>query len=107
MAESYALSASNAIKELKSSLHGLSANESKKILEDFGVNGPVYLIPDAIDFKILPPYNPNPTYDIIIVGLKNAGLANKLYRKLQWYNWLKGGKLKIAIQRSLGAGGFY
>lgn len=71
----------------------------KKILEDFGVNGPVYLIPDAIDFKILPPHNPKPNHDILIVGLKNAGLARKLYRKLQWYNWLRmGGKLKIAIQ---------
>lgn len=70
----------------------------KKILEDFGVNGPVYLIPDAIDFSVLPPENPNPKYDILIVGLKNAGVAQKIYKKLEWYNWLRGGKLKIAIQ---------
>lgn len=70
----------------------------KKILEDFGVNGPVYLIPDAIDFKGLPPENPTPKYDILIVGLKNAEVANKIYKKLQWYNWLRGGKLNIAIQ---------
>jgi hypothetical protein len=70
----------------------------KKILEDFGVNGPVYFIPDAIDFNILPEPNPNPEYDILIVALKNEDLGKKLFKKLQWYNWLRGGRLKIALQ---------
>jgi glycosyltransferase involved in cell wall biosynthesis len=50
----------------------------KDILQDYGVNGPVFLIPDAIDPDTLPRENPNPKYDLLIVGLKNEPLARRL-----------------------------
>ncbi len=81
-----------AIRITKSSL-------SKKILDDYGVNGPVYVIPDAIDPSELPAVNQNPEIDILIVGLKNPVLAEKIYRKLKFRNWLKGRKMKIEIQK--------
>src|SRR5690606_20582397 len=48
-----------AIRITKSSL-------SKSILEKYGVNGPVFLIPDAIDPKDIPAPNINPNIDILI-----------------------------------------
>lgn len=80
-----------AIRIAKSSL-------GKKILEDFGVNGPVYLIPDTIDLSLLPAPNPNPDLDVLIVGLKNEPMAKELQRRLKWYNFFRRNKLKVAIQ---------
>jgi glycosyltransferase involved in cell wall biosynthesis len=80
-----------AIRIAKSSL-------GKKILEDFGVNGPVYLIPDAIDFSQLPPPPTSPDLDVLIVGLKNPDLATRLYKKLQWKNRWQRKNWKIAVQ---------
>jgi hypothetical protein len=62
-----------AIRITKSSL-------SKKILEEYGVNGPIFCIPDAIDPSVLPSFNPKPDIDLLIVGLKNPLLSKKLYR---------------------------
>lgn len=65
----------------------------KKILEDYGVNGPVYLVPDTIDFSLLPAPVAKPDIDVLIIGLKNEGMAKKLYRrltlrkKLGFQNW--------------------
>ena len=70
----------------------------KKILEEYGVNGPVYYIPDAIDMSLLPKPNKNPDIDILIVGLKNPRLAKSLKRKLKWHNWLKKKNIKVEIQ---------
>ncbi|MGH1434232.1 MAG: hypothetical protein ACRBG0_07205 [Lewinella sp.] len=70
----------------------------KQILEDFGVNGPVFLIPDAIDFKLLPDPNPQPEYDLLIVGLKNPPLAEQLYKRLQSRNRWRRNKWKIKVQ---------
>lgn len=70
----------------------------KKILEDFGVNGPVFLIPDAIDLEALPPVNPQPDIDVLVVGLKNPVLARRIQRRLRWYSWLKGDRCKVEIQ---------
>lgn len=70
----------------------------KKILDDFGVNGPVYLIPDAIDFDALPLPNPMPDLDILIIGLKNEPMARSLEKRLQRKNRFKLKKWKIAIQ---------
>jgi len=80
-----------AIRIAKSSL-------GKKILEDFGVNGPVHLIPDAIDFSLLPKPNTNPDLDLLIVGLKNKVLAKKLYRRLARKNFWRSKKWKIEVQ---------
>lgn len=70
----------------------------KRILEDFGVNGPVFLIPDAIDLTALPPMNPHPDLDVLIVGLKNPAMAARIARRLRWHNWLHGRRWKIDIQ---------
>ena len=71
----------------------------KKILEEYGVNGPVYLIPDSIDFSHLPDSNPNPDLDILIVGLKNPDLAKQLYHKLTKQPlWGNKHSRKVAIQ---------
>lgn len=70
----------------------------KKILEEFGVNGPVFFMPDSIDFSHLPPENTNPEFDVLIVGLKNPELATKLYKRLQWKNRWRKNPWKIAKQ---------
>lgn len=70
----------------------------KKILEDHGVNGPVFLIPDSIDFSLLPAPNPNPDLDLLIVGLKNPGLAQRLEQRLRRKNRWRLKKWKIKIQ---------
>lgn len=80
-----------AIRIAKSSL-------GKQILEEFGVNGPVYLIPDAIDFSLLPAPHPHPATDLLIVGLKNEGMAKQLYARLQKRNRWRWKKWKIKVQ---------
>nr|MBS0037051.1 glycosyltransferase [Saprospiraceae bacterium] len=80
-----------AIRITKSSL-------SKKILEEHGVNGPVYFIPDAVDPSHIPAPNPNPDLDLLIVGLKNPQLAKKIYRRLKWKSWLGKKKIRVEIQ---------
>ena len=70
----------------------------KKILEDYGVNGPVYYIPDAIDMHLLPKINPNPDLDILIVGLKYPLMARALSIRLKLHNLITTQNLKIAIQ---------
>ena len=80
-----------AIRIVKSSL-------GKKILEDYGVNGPVYLIPDTIDMSLLPPPNLQPDLDVLIVGLKNAEMALALQRKLQRRNFWRRNKIRVGVQ---------
>jgi hypothetical protein len=70
----------------------------KKILEDYGVNGPVYLIPDAIDFNKLPEPNSDTDIDVLIVGLKNEKMARSLERRLNRKFRFTFKKFKIAIQ---------
>lgn len=70
----------------------------KKILEEYGVNGPVFFIPDAIDMDLLPKPNPNPDLDILVVGLKNQPMAEALERRLRSVTDHNGKPLKIAIQ---------
>ncbi len=74
------------------------SSEGKKILEDFGVNGPVYLIPDAIDFSKLPQPNLNPDLDLLIVGLKNPELAGRIKKRLDRKNFWRFNRWKIAVQ---------
>lgn len=71
---------------------------SKKILDDYGVNGPVFIIPDAIDPADLPQANEAPDLDLLIVGLKNPGLAKKLSRRLKWHNFITNKKIKFEVQ---------
>jgi glycosyltransferase involved in cell wall biosynthesis len=79
-----------AIRIVKSSI-------GKQILDDFGVNGPVYLIPDAIDTAKLPPFNPHPDIDVLILGLKHPGMAKALKVRLNATGFLKRKKWNIAI----------
>lgn len=71
---------------------------SKKILDDYGVNGPVFVIPDAIDPKGLPKPNENPDLDLLIVGLKNPELAKKLAKRLRWHNLINKEKIRFEVQ---------
>lgn len=75
----------------------------KQILEEHGVNGPVYLIPDAIDLGQLPEGPGTPDLDILIVGLKNPSLAEALYRQLRRYaRWhLKRWKIGLQVPPAL------
>lgn len=70
----------------------------KEKLEAYGVNGPVFFIPDAIDFSLIPSPNPEPALDVLIVGLKNPRMAKALERRLKWYNFVRGGKVKFKVQ---------
>lgn len=71
---------------------------SKKILDDYGVNGPVYLIPDAIDLSDLPEPNRKPDIDVLIIGLKNPGLAVRLKERMDARNKWKFRKVRTEIQ---------
>lgn len=53
-----------------------------QILEAYGVNGPICLIPDSIDLHQLPPPIGNPVVDLLIVGLKQPELAQRLVSRL-------------------------
>ncbi|MEL7222401.1 MAG: hypothetical protein AAGJ93_13850 [Bacteroidota bacterium] len=55
----------------------------KQILEDYGVNGPVYLIPDAIDMDQLPALNTETDIDVLILGLKHPGMAKSIQFRLE------------------------
>lgn len=68
------------------------------ILKNYGINGPAFVIPDAIDFKTLPEINNNPPIDILIVALKNQSLGIKLYKKMTSILNLKFRKYKISLQ---------
>ncbi|MEQ8705797.1 MAG: hypothetical protein RIC19_17855 [Phaeodactylibacter sp.] len=70
----------------------------KEILEEYGVNGPVFLIPDSIDFSRLPAPNPAPETDLLIVGIKNPGLARRLEQRLKRKNRWRWRKWKIKVQ---------
>lgn len=80
-----------AIRITKSSL-------SKKLLDEYGVNGPVFVIPDAVDPADFPAINDMPNVDVLIVGLKNPPLAKRLYRKLRWKSFIKARNLNIKLQ---------
>lgn len=67
----------------------------RQILEEYGVNGPVVCIPDAIDFSELPAPNDDPTHDLFIVGLKNPQLARSLKERVEDRY---GPSLRVAIQ---------
>ncbi len=56
----------------------VKSKAGKDILSQHGVNGPLVLIPDAIDPDSLPLPNHNPRYNWVIVGLKNEPLARKM-----------------------------
>lgn len=67
----------------------------QEILQNHGVNGPVFLIPDAIDFSHLPAPTAVPETDLFIVGLKNPGNARELKARLEDHF---GDALRIEIQ---------
>lgn len=70
----------------------------KKMLEGYGVNGPVFFIPDAVDFSLIPKPNPQPELDVLIAGLKNPRMARALERRLRWHNFLRRDKIRFKVQ---------
>ncbi len=74
----------------------VKSNAGKEILRNHRVNGPLFLIPDAIDPNELPPPNLNPQFDLLIIGLKNPVMAEKL--ELMLTNLLPNNSLKIKVQ---------
>lgn len=70
----------------------------KQKLEEYGVNGPVFFIPDAIDFSLIPDPHPAPELDVLIVGLKNPKMAKALKRRLSWHNFLRRDPIRFKVQ---------
>ncbi|MEM1319713.1 MAG: hypothetical protein AAGG75_05615 [Bacteroidota bacterium] len=68
------------------------------ILRAYGVNGPLFCIPDAIDLKSLPPIPANKDIDILILGLKQPELARALEQRLQSLNRFRLRQLNIVAQ---------
>ncbi|PHI20307.1 hypothetical protein CEQ90_08970 [Lewinellaceae bacterium SD302] len=69
------------------------------ILRKYGVNGPLFVIPDAIDLDALPPIPAEKDIDILIPGLKQPDFAQKLYDNLQ--SWNQKGQLGLNIYLQL------
>jgi glycosyltransferase involved in cell wall biosynthesis len=69
-----------------------------RILRDYGVNGPVFVIPDGIDLGLLPPVPAEKDIDLLVIGRKEPALAKRIYRKLQWNNRWKRRRLNIQVQ---------
>ena len=70
----------------------------KDMLERAKANGPVVCIPDAIDLEGLPEPRENPQYDVLIIGLKNQPLAERLFQKLQRHFRWNLRKPRMALQ---------
>ncbi len=69
-----------------------------EIIRQYGLNGPLYVIPDAIDVEQLAKYGSSKDIDILILGLKQAELARQVHQALTKLNRLKLRKLKIQLQ---------
>lgn len=57
-----------------------------KILREFGVNGPLFVVPDAIDRSLLPPVPAVKDIDVLIPGLKEPELAHRVHTTLSEWN---------------------
>lgn len=74
------------------------SSTGKDMLEKARANGPVICIPDAIDLDGLPEPREQPDFDVLIVGLKNQPLAEKLSQKLRKHFRWSLRKPRIALQ---------
>ncbi|MEM8584900.1 MAG: hypothetical protein AAGF87_11550 [Bacteroidota bacterium] len=54
-----------------------------EILNDYGVNGPLFVIPDSIDLSSLPPIPQEKDIDLLIIGLKEPNLGKALLEKIE------------------------
>lgn len=68
------------------------------LLNDYGVNGPLFVIPDAIDLGILPEVPKEKDIDILIIGLKQPDFAQSLFTLLNTWNDQQKKGLNIEIQ---------
>lgn len=59
----------------------VKSENGARILENHGVNGPIYVVPDAIDLGILPKIEKK-DIDVLVIGLKQPQLAQKVYESL-------------------------
>ncbi|MEL6667459.1 MAG: glycosyltransferase [Bacteroidota bacterium] len=53
------------------------------ILNNYGVNGPLFVIPDTIDLDSLPLLPPEKDIDLLIIGLKQPEIGRALFEKIQ------------------------
>ena len=67
------------------------------ILRSHGVNGPLYVIPDAIDLGLLPDV-PVKDIDILVLGLKQPAFARGLFQMLEEWNSKESLGLKLYLQ---------
>lgn len=68
------------------------------ILRKHGVNGPLFVVPDAIDLKALPKIPAEKDIDILIPGLKQPAFAQQLYNQLDAWNKKQQLQLNIHLQ---------
>lgn len=66
------------------------------ILKKYGVNGPLFLIPDAIDQSHLPK-NITKDYDLLVAGLKNERMARRIERFLRFVNFFRKQKVTYRV----------
>lgn len=68
------------------------------ILNKHGVNGPLLTIPDTIDLEALPPVPEEKDIDVLVLGLKQPGFAEKVGRGLEAYSRTRKLGLRIHVQ---------
>jgi hypothetical protein len=68
------------------------------ILNNHGVNGPLFLIPDGIDLALLPSGDGLKDIDVLVLGLKQPELAREVYEDLIRLNDQNYQKLNIQVQ---------
>lgn len=83
--------AHRAIRIVKSSI-------GKSMIERAGANGPVVLIPDAIDTSLLPAPHAAPDIDVLVVGLKRPELAVALKKSIDEESRFRPFDLRVEIQ---------
>ena len=68
------------------------------ILRQHGVNGPLFVIPDAIDLSLLPPVPQEKDIDILILGTKQPEFAKAVFQELKEWSAQQYPELNIQIQ---------
>lgn len=59
------------------------SQKGAEILREYGVNGPLFVIPDSIDLSNLPPIPEQKDIDLLIIGLKEPELGKALLEKIE------------------------
>ena len=75
----------------------VKSENGARILKEYGVNGPVYVVPDAIDLSLVPEAKFK-DIDILVIGLKQPKMARQVYSSLQEWSKEEGLNLNIQVQ---------